>query len=110
MLLLTLLLNIFSVQQSQSEIIDGYTNKISAFPGDSIELYLNATRHSKNHTLQLYDLSEKIVFSQTIRVSPQSVTSERPYETGFGYKRTCTIAVPDVPSGVYLWENKIPLV
>lgn len=109
MLLFALMLNIVSFQQLQSEIIDGYTNKISTFPGDSIELYLNA-RLSGKHNLQLYDLSEKTVFSQTIQVFPQSVTNPRSYEAGFGYRRTCKIAVPDIPSGVYLWENKIPFV
>ncbi|MBT1698040.1 hypothetical protein KK083_14200 [Fulvivirgaceae bacterium PWU4] len=109
MLLLTLLLSIFSFQPFQTEIIDGYTNKMSAFPGDSIELYLNANLSGK-HDVQLYDLSERIVFSRTARVFPQSVTHQKTYETGFGYKRTCKIAVPDVPSGVYLWENKIPFI
>ena len=31
-----------SLQPPSSQIIDGYTNTLSAFPGDSIELYLNA--------------------------------------------------------------------
>lgn len=110
MFLLNLILNIFFLQQFQTEIIDGYPNKLSAFPGDSIELHLNYTEYSRNHNLKLYDLSEKVVASLTIKVSPQSVTNKQPYEAGFGYRRTCKIAVPNVPSGVYLWENKIPFI
>lgn len=110
MLLLSLILHVFPFHQFQSQIIDGYTHKLSAFAGDSIEIYLNAAAYSPKYHLQLYDLSEKIVFSQTVRVFPQPVVNQRPYEAGFGYRRTCKIAVPDVPSGVYLWENKIPFI
>jgi hypothetical protein len=110
MLIFTLLLSVSSFQQFQPSINDGYPDKISVYPGDSIDLYLNATSYSKRYALRLYDLSENVVYNVTTSVFPQSQASQNTYEIGFGYKRTCRIGIPEMPSGIYLWENKIPII
>lgn len=110
MFIFALLLNVFSYQQFQPSIIDGYSNKTSVYPGDSLDLYINASFPSERLTLRLYDLSKRAVYSFTTAVTPQSPTNQKAYEFGFGYSRTCRIALPELPSGVYLWENKIPIV
>ena len=110
MLFLRLCLSLFLIQQPQLEIIDGYTSKLSAFPGDSIDLYLNATRLSGNYNLKLYDLSGRQVHSVRIAVFPQTISTSNPSENGYGYSATTRISVPDLTSGMYLWENKIPFI
>lgn len=103
------LLNLFLIQQPVY-IIDGYANKLSAFPGDSIELYLNADQRKDNYKLKLYDLGGKEVANYSLTVFPQTIVNDKPYENGFGYSLTKRIKVPNVPSGVYLWDNKIPFI
>jgi hypothetical protein len=110
MFIATLLLNIFFLQQAEPKIIDGYLNKISAYPGDSLHLYINASAKSASYNLRLYDLSHQVVFNLSSPVFPQLPLSSKSYEVGFSYVKTCTFKVPDLPSGVYLWEDKIPLV
>lgn len=91
-------------------VIDGYTNRQSAFPGDSLELYLNARTATTNYALKLYDLSGKEVMRLTSDVFPQSQPGSKAYEEGFRYRLTKKFKVPDVPSGIYLWENQIPII
>lgn len=91
-------------------IIDGYTSHQSAFPGDSIELYVNAAVAQQNYRIKLRDLDGKEIASYACYVFPQQVISENAYEDGFGYRVTKKIRIPDVKSGVYLFENKIPII
>jgi hypothetical protein len=80
-------------QSPSSQIVDGYMNTLSAFPGDSVELYLNS-RYADTYNLKLYDLSGKAVSSFKIPVFLQSTLSTKPYENGFGYRLTKRIKVP----------------
>lgn len=110
MLVLTLLLNLFVSPHRGPEIIEGYVNKPSAYPGDSIDVYLNASFYQEGHPLTLTDLCGNTAHTFVSTVFPQSVRSDRAYELGFGFRRTCRIAVPALASGIYLIENKIPLI
>lgn len=111
MLLLAFFLNTsFFFQQPKSDIIDGYLHKLSAYPGDSIELYLNAKYLLTDYKIKLYDLSGKEVAKVNLSVFPQTALNKNSFEIGFGYKPTKKVIVPKLPSGVYLWENKIPFV
>lgn len=93
-----------------TSIVDGYMNTLSAYPGDTVSLYLNATAKDERYKLKLYDLSGNVVHQATVSVFPQKTSSEKPYEAGFGYFRSCKTVLPNLPSGLYLWEDKIPLV
>lgn len=110
MFILAVLLNLLSFQQLQPEIIDGYANKLSVYPGDSVDLYLNASFNFERCPLKLFDLSGNVSYTFKSTVFPQSQRNEKPHELGFGYKRTCRIAMPEMKSGIYLIENKIPVV
>lgn len=112
-MLLNLICSLFvttSIISSGNVIIDGYTNRISAFPGDSIELYLSAARDVESQNIRLFDLNGKEVASCVMRVFRQERNKIKAYENGYGYKLTKRIAVPQLKSGVYLWENKIPFI
>jgi hypothetical protein len=111
MLLLTYLIHALTcIQLSSTEIVGGYTDKISAFAGDTIELYLNAKIQATNHPIKLHDLSGKQVATVTLNIFPQSPPKQNASVDGFGYRITKRIKVPDVASGIYLWDNQIPMV
>lgn len=90
-------------------ISDGYTNKISVFPGDSVSLYIDADTTGMM-PVKLFDLKGKEVASFNMRVFHQPPLDEKAYEKGFNFKKTATVKVPDLQSGVYLWDNTIPMV
>jgi hypothetical protein len=96
--------------QNFSIVTDGYSDKLSAFPGDSLDLYINSYYDAKNYPLHLYDMSGKPVARFSMDLFAQSTTIANPYENGFGYRRTKRVKVPNLPSGIYLWDNQIPLI
>lgn len=111
MLLVSLLAGMLLQATGSSTIIrDGYTDQLSAFPKDSIMLFLNASERNPRFPLKLYDLNGKIVYRATLPVSPQGAILPKAYESGYSYARSAKIAVPELASGIYLWENKIPFV
>jgi hypothetical protein len=90
-------------------IRDGYIDRLSAFPGDSVTIYIDAdTATSLN--LELYDLNGKVVAEFPVQVFTQAEPAENAYENGYQYKPTTRIKVPEIPSGIYLWNNSIPMV
>jgi hypothetical protein len=91
-------------------IVDGYSYPLSVLPGDSVSVYLNASEKVNNFPLKLYDLSGKQVALYRAKVYPQNQVGEKPWETGFGYKANLKIILPKLKSGVYVWDNKIPLI
>lgn len=91
-------------------IIDGYSDRLSVKPGDSIALYLNAKQSSKDYTLKLYDLANTQVAQFRIQVQPQERDNRKAWEDGYGYKTSAKVLIPNLKSGVYLWEGKILLV
>lgn len=107
MILLTLLSLVGLL--GEPTIRDGYIDRLSAFPGDSVTIYLNADT-SASISLELFDLNGKVVAAYPARVYAQAQPAEKAYEDGYQYKPTIRIKVPEIPSGVYLWNNSIPMV
>src|SRR5688572_22486398 len=90
-------------------IRDGYIDRLSAFPGDSVTIYINADT-TASIDLELFDLNGKVVATFPTLVFAQAAPAENAYEDGYNYKPTTKIIVPEIPSGVYLWDNSIPMV
>jgi hypothetical protein len=61
MLLISVLLRLLCPNALSAEpiIIHGYADRISAFPGDSVELYIHASAAIPQFTMNLYDLMER---------------------------------------------------
>lgn len=91
-------------------VVDGYSYPLSVLPGDSVNLYLNTTQKEANYPIKLFDLAGNEVAEYKAEVYPQLANPDKPWENGFGYKPTLKVKVPRLKSGVYLWENKIPLI
>lgn len=109
MLYLTFFISFLFSAAPSLQIIDGYSSRMSAFPGDSIALYLNSNLAS-NYNLKLYDLSGKEVSNFRMHVFPQTPLGPKAYEQGFCYRQTRKVMVPHLPSGVYMWDNQIPFI
>jgi hypothetical protein len=107
MTLLTVLC--FLAQVTPLQLIDGYLNNLSVFPGDSVELYLNASERAEV-TLPLLDINGKEVARFQVTVFPQPQPRGRAYENGYAYYLTARVVVPALKSGVYLWANLVPMV
>jgi hypothetical protein len=99
---LALLLNFLFYPLPADGIVDGYTNVMSAFPGESIEMYLNSTEYFSNRPIHLYSLEGTIVASYKISVFPQFAQADKAHENGFGYQVTGKIVVPQVERKCFL--------
>ena len=91
-------------------IIEGYCDKISVSPGDSLTVYVNAGEKRDNYELKLMDLQGKKVAGYYANVFSQEHQKDKPWEKGYGYKASLKIKVPYLKSGVYQWEDRIPLI
>lgn len=91
-------------------IVNGYTDAISYRAADSLSLFIQASEKVSNHPLKLYDIQQQEVASFTTDLFPQDTNASAPWANGFGYEKTVRIQLPELPSGVYQFENKIPFV
>jgi hypothetical protein len=91
-------------------INDGYSYPLSVLPGDSLNVYLNPDMKESNYSIRLFDLAGKEVAHYKADIFPQEPAADKPWENGFGYKASLKIITPQLKSGVYLWENKIPVI
>lgn len=90
-------------------LVDGYMDKLSYNPGESAALYVNAGNTDKT-VLSLYNLLGVKVDSMLVDLKPQTITTQSPWEEGYGYLPTATYTIPNLKSGMYFWENKIPFI
>jgi hypothetical protein len=95
--------------QATATLSDGYTDKQSYRPGDSVTLFINAD-NPQTTVLNLYNFANVIVHTVPAELFPQTPVGSTPWETGFGYQESVTFTLPSLPSGVYLVEGTIPVI
>jgi hypothetical protein len=93
-----------------ANIYDGYSNRMSVLPGDSVHLYFNASHESKSQAVRLFDLNGNVAASFVMDLFPQEFPRGKAYENGFDYRKTATVLIPELRSGLYLWENTVPII
>ena len=108
MLALLLILQLFPIHEKEHIISDGYVNQLSVFVGDSLTIYINSHEKNDHYLLRLYNLTGDVVAKIFTPVFPQTQNKDEPWKNGFGYIPTLKIKVPNLKSGVYLWDNQIP--
>lgn len=95
----------------QSDLfIDAYTDQQSYFPGDTSIVYINIATAKEKSSINLYNLKGEIVATQITDLFPQSQNSDQAWAKGFGYQASFAFIIPDLPSGIYSWENKAPFI
>ena len=91
-------------------IATGYTNKLSYFPGEEVEVFLQSD-NNRNCGLGLYNINGELVFRSEASPSPQPLVPDECWKDGFGFKSSGKIIVPPwLRSGVYYIEKKITIV
>ena len=79
----------------------GYMDKISYFPGEIAELYINSNDSIFSSNLGIYDINGMLINNIITSISPQSIANENPWENGFGYQKTTDFQIPYLNSGIY---------
>ena len=96
---------------ANTHILNGYADKQSYLPGSDCILYLSVDASYSDQKISVYDLNHNLAFSIPItNIGPQQMQTDMPYQNGYGYTATVTMIVPNVPSGVYMIANSIPLI
>lgn len=109
---------------AQNLILNGYADKDSYFPNETILFFLSGVSGTHNNTqtnemeadpLNVMDMNGNIVLSFPINVMQeltlQNINSNAPWVNGFGFQLTCSLSINNsLPSGRYLLENTIPFV
>ncbi|HLZ17131.1 MAG TPA: N,N-dimethylformamidase beta subunit family domain-containing protein [Cyclobacteriaceae bacterium] len=93
-----------------NNVLSGYTDKVSYFPGDEVQVFLQS-----NSTLVcglgFYNIRGQLMFKSNISLFPQNVSVDEPWKKGFNFASNGRVILPStLASGVYLIENKIPIV
>jgi len=95
---------------NSNQIVNGYTDKISYSTTEPIKVFINSKDTIKNAVVKLYSVNGILVDSLMANINPQKIKNKNPWEYGYGYESTFIYNLRNLESGVYLWENKIPII
>jgi len=92
------------------EVITGYTNKISYFPGEEVEVFIRSDNYH-DCGLGLYNINGELVFRSKVALFPQPESPTEPWKNGFAFKSSGKFIVPPwLKSGIYYIEKKITII
>lgn len=90
-----------------NNIVDGYTDKQSYNPGDTVKVYINGNGNFSNYLVYLYDILMKKKDSLSSTIYPQTISANNPW-LNYGYSKTFNYIIPShLTSGMYNFGNKI---
>lgn len=90
--------------------ISGYSDRLSYYPGDTVHLYLSGPAQHRA-VIPLKDVNNVTIFSITADISPQKISTAKPWVDGLGYTVSSSTVLPfHLKSGVYYWNSVIPLI
>ncbi len=90
-------------------IVEGYVQPFQVQAQEVQELYFNAGKNGMQE-LGLYDADGEMIRSTVLELRTQQPTTSKPWEEGLGYAHKQQIEIPDIPPGVYFWQNAVPFV
>jgi hypothetical protein len=88
----------------------GYCEKISYHPGEKIRVFLQSTQPQEICRLTIYGISGDSVLSVASSLPAVPGLPTDASENGYKYPVAAEFILPEMPSGVYLIEKKIPLI
>ncbi len=96
----------------QAHIADGYLNQVAYDHGQTVAIFLNGTKNHVSYKLRLYNMKHQVVAEIQVQdLIQQKPSGDHPAATGFSYTKSAEWVVPEtLPSGVYLWDELIPMV
>ncbi len=88
-------------------VITGYTDKTSYYPGDSVTVFLQSSS-SLQCGLNFYDVNGTLAFTANVSIYPQLTQPVEPWKNGFNFAGNGKVKLPStLVSGIYFIENKI---
>lgn len=91
-------------------LVDGYTDKTSYFPGEEMFIFLKGNTSEPSCRLNIYSVDGELALPIPSSIFKQEVNPNMPYSNGFGYVFSAKLILPNMKSGVYLIENRIPFI
>jgi hypothetical protein len=91
-------------------IVEGYTNKTSYTPGEEMKIFLQSKSAIGLCKLDIYGENGKVAFSVKAFLIIQPAISQKAHSEGYNYSASATFEVPDLASGVYFIENRVPFI
>lgn len=94
-----------------AKVAYGYTDKVSYSPSEKVTVYLHTAAPTAACRLNIYSITADSIFSVKTSLKSQSIATSDPAIDGFGFSPTVEMEIPsNVPSGLYMIENKIPFI
>lgn len=91
-------------------IKSGYTDKQSYYPGEKMKVSFETQGTRELCSLSIYTVTGDSVFSVSSQMPASPALPANAYEIGYGFPTAVEFAVPDVKSGIYLVDKKIPFI
>lgn len=91
-------------------IISGYTEKTSYYPGEKMQVFLESAQPTPLCQLTLYTVTGDSVLSVASTLPTLPALPPNASEDGYLYPVAVELTVPDLKSGIYLVERKIPFI
>lgn len=95
---------------NEPTIIDGYQDKISYYPNDTIQVFLHADKQGEKK-VKLYNINGEVVDEILTNLMPQNINDTAYlWKKGFNYNQTFQYNPKNLKSGVYFFENSSPFI
>lgn len=91
-------------------IKNGYTDKQSYYPGETMTVFFDAKESSAVCRLSIFSVTGDSVFSVPALVPAAPSIPEDASENGYGFPSAAAFTVPELKSGIYLLDKKVPFV
>ena len=91
-------------------VISGYTDRISYYPGEKIQVFVESNQSIALCELTIFTVTGDSIFSVQSAVPIAPTLSADASQSGFNYTVAGEFIVPELKSGVYLIEDKIPFI
>lgn len=93
-----------------SFILNGYSDKVSYHPGEKIKLFFESSQPVELCRLTIFSITGEAVFSTASALPIVPELPDDASENGYNYPIAVEFVLPQLKSGVYLVENKIPFI
>ena len=91
-------------------VISGYTDRISYYTGEKIQVFIESNQGVALCGLTIFTVMGDSIFSVPAAVTIAPTLSADASQHGFNYTVAAEFMVPELKSGVYLIEDKIPFI
>ena len=88
----------------------GFAGKISFNPGETVKLYYSKNT-IKSDSFNIRPIEKDTVVAKIFcSTRPQKIRKIKPWKNGFGYSISSILKLKTLPTGIYLFDEKVPLI